>query len=149
MHVRRTTAGRRRWASDERAEQTPPHGIPNSYQWGKRVYAIAFDLDINALKDRLGESAHTGGYHSLRRVFEEFGFTNQQGSLYFGNDKTTPVTCVLAVQEAAKKFPWFRHVVKDIRMLRIEENNDLYPALGEPELPFAPLRPPPTEPLAL
>jgi virulence-associated protein VapD len=137
MHVRRSRARCRMFDLDE----TPPdafdgRNLPNTYQWAKRVYAIAFDLDINELKNKLGESAHTGAYHSLRRVFEEYGFTNQQGSLYFGNDKTTPVTCVLAVQEASKRFSWFRYVVNDIRMLRIEENNDLYPALGEPELPF-------------
>lgn len=92
-----------------------------------RLYAIAFDLDINALK---APFTHADASRCLRRVFEEFGFVNQQGSLYLGNEKTTPVTCVLAVQKASKEFAWFRHVVSDIRMLRIEETTDLSPALG-------------------
>jgi len=29
----------------------------------------------------------------------------------------------------ARKFPWFKPAVRDIRMLRIEENNDLKSAI--------------------
>jgi virulence-associated protein VapD len=39
-------------------------------------------------------------------------------------------TTVLAVQEVSKRYSWFRVAVRDIRMLRIEENNDLMPAVG-------------------
>lgn len=132
MHIDRLRERRRTW---EKAPSAPV--IPNAQQWsGGRVYAIAFDLDTDVLKRRLGEAAHTSAWHSVRRVFEEKGFTWRQGSLYFGNERTTPVDCVLAVQEASKRFVWFRDAVTDIRMLRIEENNDLYPALGEAELRF-------------
>jgi len=40
------------------------------------------------------------------------------------------LSCVLTIQALAKKYPWFTACVKDVRMLRIEENNDLMPALG-------------------
>ena len=40
------------------------------------------------------------------------------------------------VQALTKRYLWFRHVVSDIRMLRIEENNDLMPAIGQGELPL-------------
>jgi len=43
--------------------------------------------------------------------------------------KVDAVTCVLAVQELSRTFPWFAASVRDIRMLRIEDNNDLKPAL--------------------
>jgi virulence-associated protein VapD len=37
---------------------------------------------------------------------------------------------VLAVQDLARAYPWFNSsVVTDIRMLRIEEDNDLNPAI--------------------
>ncbi len=39
------------------------------------------------------------------------------------------VTCVLAAQDLARTFPWFSKSVRDIRMLRIEELNDLMPAV--------------------
>jgi virulence-associated protein VapD len=37
------------------------------------------------------------------------------------------------VQRMATRFPWFTPAVRDIRMLRIEENNDLKAALIEEE----------------
>jgi virulence-associated protein VapD len=36
---------------------------------------------------------------------------------------------VLATQDLTRRFPWFRSSVRDMRMLRIEENNDLGPAI--------------------
>lgn len=40
------------------------------------------------------------------------------------------VTCVLAAQRLARELPWFGASVRDIRMLRIEDLNDLGPAIG-------------------
>jgi len=60
----------------------------------------------------------------------EHGFQWQQGSVYFGSETVTPVTCVLAIQELTKRFEWLRTCARDIRMLRIEENNDLRPAFA-------------------
>jgi len=58
------------------------------------------------------------------------GFEWQQGSVYFGKPQwINAVTCVTVVQELAKHFAWFKTCIKDIRMLRIEENNDLMPAI--------------------
>jgi virulence-associated protein VapD len=37
---------------------------------------------------------------------------------------------VLAVQDLAKSYAWFSPSVRDIRMLRIEDNNDLMPAVA-------------------
>ena len=104
------------------------------------MYASAFDFDTEATKREFGDMDHTQAWHLFRRSLEDRGFTNQQGSLYFGKEGTTPVDCVLAVQDASRRFAWLRKVVRDIRMLRIEENNDLYPALGN-DLPFDPTLP--------
>jgi virulence-associated protein VapD len=68
------------------------------------------------------------------RILQGFGFTRQQGSVYFGNPHVTPVTCVMAVQAVQRDQPWFARVVNDIRMLRIEEHSDLMPAIGELDL---------------
>jgi virulence-associated protein VapD len=35
----------------------------------------------------------------------------------------------MAIQKMSKQLTWFSSCVRDIRMLRIEENNDLMPAL--------------------
>ena len=94
------------------------------------MYAICFDLDTHELKRHHPTNSDTAAYGLIERVFTEFGFQRQQGSVFFGGDHTTPVDCVLAVQEVGKRHSWLRYAVKDIRMLRIEENNDLSAALG-------------------
>ncbi|MGE5539424.1 MAG: virulence factor [Gemmatimonas sp.] len=103
------------------------------------MYAIAFDLDTEMLNRHYPGNTPNNAYQDIERVFVRYGFFRQQGSVYFADAKQVdPVTCVLAVQELVKKHPWFRHVVADIRMLRIEENNDLMPAVGDYELPLSP-----------
>lgn len=57
------------------------------------------------------------------------GFEWKQGSVYFGGETINAVNCVIIIQKLAKLYPWFSTCVKDIRMLRIEENNDLAPAV--------------------
>jgi len=100
------------------------------------MYAIAFDLDTERLRNHYPGDSFTHGYDDICRVLQQFGFSRQQGSVYFGDEKVTPVTCVMAVQEVTKQHPWFARVVNDIRMLRIEENNDPMPAVGDYELPL-------------
>ena len=98
-----------------------------------RVYAISFDLNLASLA-RAYAGSHQSAYDIICRVLGEHGFQRQQQSLYFGKKGSSAITCVLAVQDLQKRNPWFRSAVGDIRMMRIEELNDLYPALGEPEL---------------
>jgi virulence-associated protein VapD len=100
----------------------------NSQRTG-RMYAITFDLDTQTLEQAYGGSSWRNVYSEIRNALNAFGFNWQQGSVYFGDDKVNAVTCVLAVQDLTNKFPWFRSYGRDIRMLRIEENNDLAPAI--------------------
>lgn len=92
-------------------------------------YAIAFDLDTATLKALYPSDSWQNAYGDIRAVLERLGFDHQQGSVYFGNNTITAVKCVLAAQQLSKEFPWFKPAVSDIRMLRIEEMNDLEPAL--------------------
>lgn len=93
------------------------------------MYAIVFDLDTNLLRETYPTPSWNNAYSDVRRVLEQRGFDWQQGSTYFGNEQVTAVDCVLAVQELNRTYSWFQPSVRDIRMLRIEENNDLSPAL--------------------
>lgn len=93
-----------------------------------RMYAIVFDMDIESLRDSFGDP-YNNAYMEIRKILQEHGFTWQQGSTYFGGDKINAVTCVLAVIDLSKKLPWFSTSVRDVRMLRIEELNDLMPAV--------------------
>ena len=106
--------------------------VPERFpQWSTgRMYAIAFDLDTDELQRRYPAPSWQHAYRDIRDALFERGFTWQQGSVQFGGPAVTPVTCVVAVQELARRFPWFAGSVRDIRMLRIEENSDLRPAIG-------------------
>lgn len=93
------------------------------------MYAVCFDLDQAALKLHYPGNTPENGYDAVYRVLQKFGFSRRQGSVFFGDKQVTPVVCVMAVQAIQKAHPWFGKVVSDIRMLRIEENNDLMPAI--------------------
>ncbi|HEY7312256.1 MAG TPA: virulence factor [Gemmataceae bacterium] len=105
-------------------------GLPAEFRRAGRVYAIAFDMDIEALRANYGDP-YNNTYLEIRRVLQRHGFTWQQGSVYFGGETVTAVTCVLAAQDLARSLPWFAASVRDIRMLRIEELNDLMPAVQQ------------------
>jgi virulence-associated protein VapD len=94
------------------------------------MYAITFDLDMSSLRETYQNDSYTNACMDIRKVLvEEYGFDWQQGSVYFGGSTVDAVTCVLAVQDLASRYGWFASSVRDIRMLRIEENNDLMPAV--------------------
>ena len=94
------------------------------------MYAITFDLDTNCLGDEYEKDTYHNAYAEIRKFLSNHGFKWQQGSVYFGDESINAVTCVTVVQKMARTFPWFSACVKDIRMLRIEENNDLMPAIS-------------------
>lgn len=93
------------------------------------MYAVLFDLDTNCLNENYEGTVYHNAYKLIKDFMLDNGFSWKQGSVYFGNDKIDAVTCVLTVQKLARLYPWFSTCVKDVRMLRIEENNDLLPAL--------------------
>ena len=72
------------------------------------------------------------GYTGIGRVLSEHGFDWKQGSVYFGDGTVNGVTCVLATQDVSRKLNWSGASVRNVRMLRIEEFNDLGPAVGLP-----------------
>ena len=95
----------------------------------ERVYAIAFDMDTDTLQKSYPGASWTNAYTEIKKVLDRHGFTRQHGSVYFGGPTVNAVTCVLASFDLAKSLPWFAISVRDIRMLRIEEMNDLLPAV--------------------
>ena len=95
---------------------------------GKTMYAIAFDMDIELLRQNYGDPSNNA-YVEIRRVLKSHGFTWQQGSVYFGGEAINAVTCVLAAMDLSRQLAWFAASVRDIRMMRIEELNDLMPAV--------------------
>ncbi|GAA9340995.1 endoribonuclease VapD [Helicobacter pylori] len=91
------------------------------------MYAVTFDLDTNFLNENAVNLSKV--YSDIAKFMEQHGFKWQQGSVYFGDETINAVTCVATVQILAKQIPSFAVCVKDVRMLKIEENNDLMPAI--------------------
>ena len=95
------------------------------------MYAITFDMDTETLSKLYHAVSYNNAYADIGRALARFGFNRQQGSVYFGSEKVDAVTCVIAVQSLTRDYPWFGASVRDIRMLRIEDLNDLRPAIDQ------------------
>ena len=95
----------------------------------KSMYAIIFDLDTESLRNTYPTPSYNNAYTDIRSFLTARGFAWVQGSGYFGDDSVDAVKCVLTVQRLSRKYSWFKASVRDIRMLRIEENNDLLPTI--------------------
>jgi virulence-associated protein VapD len=93
------------------------------------MYAITFDMDTDTLSKPYHAVSYDNAYSDIGKTLAKYGFDRMQGSVYFGSEKVDPVTCVLAAQDLTQVYSWFGPSVRDIRMLRIEENNDLWPAI--------------------
>jgi virulence-associated protein VapD len=106
-------------------------GIGHNRKNGKSMYAIVFDLDTSVLEETYPNISWRNAYTDMRQYLTSRGFEWKQGSTYFGDETIDAVRCVRTVQKLSKKFDWFKPSVKDIRMLRIEENNDLLIALSD------------------
>ena len=114
-------------ARDPRSGTLRP-GLPASFKREGTVYAIACDMDIERLRVHYGEPSNNA-YLEIRRVLERHHFQWQQGSVYFGDASVTAATVTVAVIDLTTQLPWFAAAVRDIRMLRIEELNDLMPVV--------------------
>ena len=93
------------------------------------TFAITFDLDTKILQEIYPQPTWQNAYKDVARFLRESGFDRQQGSVYFGSEDVDVVRCQIAVQKLTAEFSWFGPAVRDIRMLRIEDNNDLMPAV--------------------
>jgi virulence-associated protein VapD len=52
-------------------------------------------MNNDLLRNSFGDP-YNNAYVEIRRVLEKHGFTWQQGSVYFGDERINAVTCVLA-----------------------------------------------------
>jgi virulence-associated protein VapD len=106
-----------------------PSAVYNQSQMAK--YAIFFDLDAAILADTYDNEHWRSAYADIAKNLKNWGFDRQQGSVYFAtNEGVDAVKSVVAVQSLAKSLAWFSASVRDIRLLRIEDDNDLSPALS-------------------
>lgn len=105
--------------------------LGHNRQTGGRMYAVVFDFDTATLEQLYPNASWKNACSDVRNYLTARGFEWKQGGTYFGNDSIDAVRCIRIVQNLAKKYNWFTPAVRDIRMLRIEENNDLMIALSD------------------
>lgn len=74
------------------------HKILKSIKKEENMYAIAFNLEQDTLSEIYVSPTHSNAYSEIKRVLGQYGFTQQYGSIYFGDaEKVDTVKCVLAV----------------------------------------------------
>jgi virulence-associated protein VapD len=105
-------------------------GFPGALGKAGHLYAIALEMDMEALRGNYGDP-YNNAYVEIHSVLQRHGFHCHQDSIYFGGDTVTSVACVLAAMDLARTLPWFAASVREIRLLRIEEINDLIPAVQQ------------------
>ncbi len=93
------------------------------------MYAITFDLNIAQLENHYPNASYQNAYGDIAKFLKPRGFARQQGSVYFGGDEVDAVHTVLTVAKMSAELPWLQQCTTDIRMLRIEDDNDLMQAL--------------------
>lgn len=86
------------------------------------MYAIAFDLKIDVLKETYGEP-YNRAYAEIQRELEELGFVWAQGSLYL-TDSSNELVAVFNAIERLRGIDWFRESVRDIRAFKVESWSD-------------------------
>lgn len=97
-----------------------------------KIYAIDVEWDdaaFEALKDPTKPSSLEDANSIVESTLQRWGFTAKQGSLYLGDPHVDPVRCVLAIQHLTRTFSWFEPSIWTAVMLRIEDQNDLMPAI--------------------
>lgn len=94
------------------------------------MYAILYQVDHEAVRIASG-NGEINPDAEIHCVLQKHGFTWQQGGLYFADERVNAVMCILAAMDVARSLPWFAASVRDFRMLRIEDMNDLMPAVQD------------------
>ncbi len=79
------------------------------------MYAIAFDMIIDDLKDNYGKP-YNNSYFEIKTILREFDFFITQGSVYL--TKNNDMANLYRAINALKAKEWFRKSVRDIRVFR-------------------------------
>lgn len=87
------------------------------------LFAIAFDLQIETLKETFGEP-YNSAYDEIRRELEKVGFEWLQGSVYLSRTETDSLTVVYKAINTLSKISWFKESVRDIRAFKVEDWSD-------------------------
>ena len=89
------------------------------------MFAISFDLNIEALKKHYSETAPKNAYRELGKHFNKNGFHREQGSMYYGDESVTILKTTMVIVGLKKEFPWLKECCTGLRHTLIVEENAL------------------------
>jgi len=113
------------WSRTNRSRETA-RGAPVG---GRATFAVSIDLDPVLLQEHYPCRARRSAEVEITDALRALGYEPRPGGLFVGNRSVDAVSCVLAVQELARVYPWFVHCALSVNMLRISEISDLLPAV--------------------
>lgn len=90
------------------------------------MFAVAFDLDLNALKANYPKTP-TNAYNEIGGILKAKGFAWTQGSLYINDSED--LALLFSVLQDIKQLPWAKACVRDIRAFRVEQWSNFTPLL--------------------
>lgn len=82
-------------------------------------YLIILDIDTNHLVENFHKNIDEA-YVCIRKILENHGFKNIQGSVYIGDEGIGETHATIAIQEVTYRYEWFNSCVSNIRFHRIE-----------------------------
>ena len=88
------------------------------------MFALAFDMDINALSKNYGEP-YNNAYYEIKKLLRGYDYYATQGSVYLSNDND--MLHLVQAMNALKSVSWFKDSVRDIRAFRVEDWSDFTP----------------------
>jgi virulence-associated protein VapD len=98
------------------------------------MHILNIDLDSEAIRDLPNPRAQ------IADVLLKRGFERIATNLYSGGEAMDTLRCVLAVQQLSRLLPWFTHCARDVRLLHVEQIDDLLPVVKEMAAAIEPAR---------
>lgn len=86
-------------------------------------------MNTYAITIQLNDLAPAAAYAEIGILLSQRGFNPGLSGLYWGSPGRNAVECTLAVMRLNQELSWFAASVSGVRMLRVEANDDLMPAI--------------------
>jgi virulence-associated protein VapD len=94
------------------------------------MWAILFDLYCKRVKRHYHNGSWRNAWTDIGNFLWKRGFKWKQGSVYFGDHTVNKDLAERALEDLGAAFPWFSASVKDIRILKVDSNNDGSPSVA-------------------
>lgn len=88
------------------------------------MYAVSFDFNSDDLKKEFGKNYNNKAYDKIEKIFEKFGFSWLNGSVYINYSKKNSLTEVYKAINMLSTIYWFKKSVRNIKVFKISDLSD-------------------------